>query len=206
MSGMSNKASGRARPAGAAVLDADVTDAIVVALMDEMSEKGYVGMSMDGLARRAGVGKGAIYRRWPSKEHMTVEVLRQISNTDADIADRGSLREDLRAALEEVREWLGSAKMGSIYPDILAEGMRSPAMAQLLTEAIEGPRRRRGMTILDRALQRGELAPAVDTELFLDLMGALVFWRLVARRGVVTDAHLESIVDLLMAQAQRPAA
>ncbi|HUG83142.1 MAG TPA: TetR/AcrR family transcriptional regulator [Euzebya sp.] len=203
---MSKNASERAKPAGAAVLDPEVTDAIATALLEEIADKGYLGMSMDGLARRAGVGKGAIYRRWPSKEHMTVEVLKQVSHTEVELPDRGSFREDLRQAITDVRGWLSEGRMGSIFPDILAEGMRSEAMAGLLTEGIAGPRRRRGMAVLDRAVARGELSPDADRELLLDLMGALVFWRLIARRTPVTEDHIDAIVDVVLAEAQRPTA
>lgn len=204
MSRMAKKSPARPKPAGAAVLDPDVTDAIASALLEEIADKGYLGMSMDGLARRAGVGKAAIYRRWASKEHMTIEVLKQVSHTDQDIPDHGSLRADMRAAVEDVRSWLSDGRMGQVFPDILAEGMRSEVMAELLTDTIGAPRRRRATAMLDRAVERGELSPQADRELILDILGGMVFWRMIARRREISDAFVEAVVDLAMVEATHP--
>ena len=66
-----------ARPAsGGAVLRQRVTDAITEAAFAELAEGGYARMSMEAVARRAGVGKAALYRRWPSKLAMVTELIR----------------------------------------------------------------------------------------------------------------------------------
>src|ERR671938_244016 len=59
-------------PAGAAVLQESVTAAITSAMFDQLAEIGYARMSMDAVARRAGVGKAAVYRRWRSKQAMLI--------------------------------------------------------------------------------------------------------------------------------------
>jgi len=79
------------KPAGAAVLQESVTSAILRAAFAEMAESGYARMSMDAVARRAGVGKAAIYRRWSSKQEMVVALTAQIGVPLADTADTGSL-------------------------------------------------------------------------------------------------------------------
>lgn len=66
---------------GPGSLNPDTTSAIIEAALSDLAEKGFTGMSMDGVARRAGVGKSAIYRRWPSKEQMTAAILRELGWT-----------------------------------------------------------------------------------------------------------------------------
>jgi AcrR family transcriptional regulator len=184
-------------PSGAALFSADVTEAITSAVMDEMADKGYNGMSMDSVARTAGVGKSAIYRRWSSKEEMTVEVISSLIVFDEVEIDTGNLHDDLRQALGEMYEWLSDTRIRRIYVDLLANGMRNPALAGALTAHIGLPRRARGMRILDRATARGELTDSVDREMVLDLIGAPVFWRLVARRETLTPAYLDQLAAFL---------
>jgi len=54
------------------VLQSEVTDAIQAAFFEELAAVGYGRLSIDAVARRAGVGKAAIYRRWRSKLDITV--------------------------------------------------------------------------------------------------------------------------------------
>lgn len=193
-------------PSGAAVFRPAVTDAITSAVLDEMAEKGYAGMSMDSVARSAGVGKSAIYRRWSSKEEMTVDVISGLIVLDDVDFDTGNLRDDLRAALGEMYEWLSDSRISRIFVDMLANGMRSPVLAEALTTHIGIPRRARGMRVLDRAAARGELSDSADREMILDLVGAPVFWRLIARREDLSPAYLDQLADVLAAGIQATAA
>src|ERR1700688_289755 len=82
-------------PAGAAVLRSDLTRAITLATLREFAAKGYGGFAMEAVARRAGVGKAAVYRRWPGKDAMIVEVLTGAGLEFAQSPDTGSLSGDL---------------------------------------------------------------------------------------------------------------
>lgn len=178
-------------------MQSDVTDAIVGAVIAELADRGFRGMSMDGVARRAKVGKSALYRRWPSKEEMTADALRSLSVTSAPPPATGSLEGDVLALLIEVLEWLGDDRTRRIYPDLLAEAQRSPVLADALMEHVGRPRRTRAQAVLDRAAQRGELATDADQDLILDALGALVFWRLIALSRPVTPVYLERVAAVI---------
>lgn len=62
-------------PAGAAVLRQDVTEAIRAAVLEELAAVGFARMSIEAVARRAGVGKTAVYRRWKSKLHLVLDLV-----------------------------------------------------------------------------------------------------------------------------------
>lgn len=195
---MSSTAKAKRNPGGAAVLRAGVTDAITGAVMDELADKGYHGMSIDSVARAAGVGKSAIYRRWSSKEAMTAEVISNLIVFEGVEHDTGSLRGDLRQALGEMYDWLSDVQVRRIFADLLANSMRSPVLAQALALSIATPRRARGMKILDLAAERGELPDSVDREMVLDLLGAPVFWRMVARDDEhISPAYLDQLATLI---------
>src|SRR6516165_7314933 len=94
------------KPAGAAVLRPDKTDAIVAAFYDELADSGADGLTMDRIAARAGVGKAALYRRWPSKDRMLAELVAGLGGDGEPPTDHGNLREDLVAYLPDGAEVL----------------------------------------------------------------------------------------------------
>jgi AcrR family transcriptional regulator len=188
----------RRTPTGAAVLRQDLTDSIVEAVLDELAAKGYQSLSMDAVARRAGVGKSALYRRWPSKLEMTVSTLAALGVPMASIPDTGSFRGDLRAVLDAVLDWLGDPRIGPIFTDLLGVARTNASLARGLTDDIAAPRRALGNEVLDRAVARGEVPPDIDRELALDVFAAPIFWRLHARREPVTPEYLDQVVDLMV--------
>lgn len=183
--------------------DARVTGAILDAALTELAENGFRGSSMDGIARRAGVGKAALYRRWTSKAEVVAAAMKTVSGPDAPVPDTGSLRGDVRELLDGVVAWLSDPRTRRVYPDLLAEGQRDPALAHALMEYIGTPRRRRGYAVLERAAARGEVSPTADRELLLDALGALVFWRLIALNRPVSAGHLDQIADAVVVLADR---
>jgi AcrR family transcriptional regulator len=179
-----------------------VTDAIIDAALAELADNGFRGMAIDAVARRAGVGKSALYRRWRSKVEMTADALRALSVTAEPVPDTGSLNGDVRALLNEVRDWLSEPRIRRIYPDLLAEAQRNPVLAEALMDYVGEPRRQRAQTVLDRAAGRGELSVAADNDLVLDALGALVFWRLIALQRRVTRVYLDRVAEVICVMAK----
>ncbi|MBW0105114.1 TetR/AcrR family transcriptional regulator [Pseudonocardia sp. KRD291] len=188
----------RRAPAGAAVLHADVTDAITEAVLDELAEGGIGRLSMEAVARRAGVGKSALYRRWSSRDEMVVAVLSGFSVPRVVTTDTGSLRGDIRAVLAGLEEWLTHPRFSRILPDLVAEQGRRPDLAAAVAEAVGEPRRERGAAVLQRAVERGELPADIDRELALDLLGAPIYWRHSVRRAEVDAEYLDALTELVL--------
>ena len=185
-------------PTGAAVLQPEVTAAITEAVLDELAETGYGKLSMEAVARRAGVGKSALYRRWPSKQEMVMAVLAEFSLDLATAPDSGTLRGDLLGILQALREWLTHPRFSRILPDLAAEGVRNPEVAEAVRTAIGEPRRAVGATVLRRAVDRGELPADTDLEMALDLIAAPVYWRLSVRRAPAEPDYLDNLADVVL--------
>lgn len=188
----------RRTPTGAAVLKPEITDAITAAVLDELAEQGYARLSMEAVAKRAGVGKSALYRRWASKQEMTLAVLAEFSVGQADIPDTGSLRGDIRAVLEGVATWLSHPQFSRILPDLVAEMARTPELSDLVEGMIGRPRRERGRVMLEQAIERGELTRDTDLELALDVLAAPIYWRLTIRDGDMEPDYLDKLVAMLV--------
>lgn len=188
----------RRTPTGAAVLQPDVTNAITEAVLDELAETGFGRLSMEAVAKRAGVGKSALYRRWPSKDEMIGAVVAEFSVARAADPDTGSLRGDLRASLETLYEWITHPRFSRILPDLVAEAGRNPAMAEFARTTIGDPRRAVNRAMFTRAVERGELPADTDIELAQDVGAGIIYWRLIVRRVPVPEGYLDEVTEQVL--------
>jgi len=193
------KSTKRRAPSGAAVFQEEVTRALASALFAEWARCGYAALSLEAVAKRAGVGKAALYRRWPSKLAMVSELLSEVGTELAVVPDRGSLREDLAELLRQIRRVLRHPLIGRILPDLHAEMPRTPELAQAVRTRVQVQRRKRAEIVLKRAIERGELAPTLDLDLATDLLGGMLYWRIVITRGRADEAYMERLLDLTLA-------
>lgn len=180
-------------PAGAAVLREDVTEAIRSAVFAELAEVGYGRMSIERVARRAGVGKTAVYRRWGSKLEMVIDMVSAVAVDLTVLPDTGSLHGDIETVLAIAAHALRHPLAAHIVPDLLAEAARNPAMAKILHTALHDNQHGIGTLIVDRAVRRGELPEPTDPDFLVDLVIGPLYWRLaVARAPLSADyvAHL----------------
>ncbi|MGD3110442.1 TetR/AcrR family transcriptional regulator [Streptomyces sp. YGL11-2] len=183
----------RRAPAGAAVLREDKTAAIRAAVFEELAAVGFARMSIEGIARRAGVGKTAVYRRWRSKLHLVLDVVSAVAAAGLPAPDTGSLRGDVRMLLEVAARALRHPMASQIIPDLLAEAARSPEMATALKTALHDSQEGVAAAVVARAVERGELPDDVDSRLALDLMTGPLYWRLLVVRDEVPKGYLDAL-------------
>lgn len=173
----------RRAPAGAAVLREDVTEAIRAAVFEELAAVGYARMSIEGIARRAGVGKTAVYRRWRSKLHLVLDLVSAIAVQGLPAPDTGSLESDLRLLYEVSSRALRHPVASQILPDLQAEAARNPDIAEALQKAVREGQDGVAKGIVTAAQARGELRPGIDHDLALDLISGPLYWRSVVIRS-----------------------
>ncbi|WP_416983098.1 TetR/AcrR family transcriptional regulator [Streptomyces sp. T028] len=173
----------RRAPAGAAVLREDVTEAIRAAVFEELATVGYARMSIEGIARRAGVGKTAVYRRWRSKLHLVLDLVSALAVQGLPVPETGSLEGDLRMLYEVTSRALRHPAASQIIPDLQAEAARNPEIAQALQKTLREGQEGVALKIVAAAEQRGEVRMGLDDELALDLISGPLYWRSVVIRS-----------------------
>ena len=176
--------------------DAGADEAILSAAVDALGEGGISGLSMDEIARRAGVGKATIYRRWASKEALVLDALG--TKPLLPTPDTGSLRGDLLAYATAVVELLQrSSPLGRApAPDRGRVLRRAPRRVAPTTTT--GSASARCARSCARARDRGEIDPDVDSDLVVDVvLGAFYFRRLVHGERF-TSGYAAKVVDHVM--------
>src|ERR1700754_160602 len=187
------------RVSGGPVLQAEVTDAITGAFFEELAEVGYGRLSIDAVARRAGVGKAAIYRRWKSKLEITVALIAQVAVAAIDVPDTGSLRDDVREYLANGRAALTHPLARKIIPDLLSEAARNPGLTDALLQMVRNPRQAKAGQLVKRAMERGDLLRDADMELCLDFLAGPLYWRLIILRADSEEVDLDRLAGKIVA-------
>lgn len=137
---------------------AALEQAILDAAIDELTETGYAGLAMERVARRAGTNKNAIYRRWPSRAALGVAAYRQLAAGDQPLPDTRTLRGDALELLRRAnRMW--SSPAGNILRSLLAGIANDPELLGLIQERSKDAGSAVWLTVLARAVARGEVRP-----------------------------------------------
>jgi len=189
----------RRAPAGAAVLRTNLTEAIREAVLEELAAHGYGRLSIEGVARRAGVGKTTIYRRWDSKLEMVLDVVSAIAAQGMASPDTGSLHGDLRAMIGAAAMALRHPLALQIIPDLLAEAARNPQIADTLQAALHETQLGVSAAVLKKAEARGEVPPGTDVQLALDLAIGPLYWRLAVVRDNLPEIYLDQLAGRVAA-------
>lgn len=181
--------------------------AICAAALELLAEVGYDQMSMDAVAARARASKATIYRRWPGKRELVVHAIRCRGPQHMELPDTGSLRGDIIATLGMVHDGIGAQDV-ALLAGVLRAMREAPEIADSLRKQMIEDKREVGRTIVRRAIERGELGPATDPEIFHEVAPALMFFRvLVTGEPIDADflAHAadEVLIPLLACSGTR---
>ncbi|WP_240197318.1 TetR/AcrR family transcriptional regulator [Nonomuraea lactucae] len=143
-----------------------------------VAERGYDGLTVEGVAERSGVNKTTIYRWWPSKTALLGAALVEADALKSEPPDTGSLRGDLVALVEGVARLLTEPPARDVAVAALGAAVRHP---ELDTRRFFADRFARERQVFERAVRRGELAEPADPMLIVDLLAGAVWMRTVFR-------------------------
>ena len=182
---------GRPRDAGADSL-------ILEAALELFVEAGFEGMSMEGVAARAGVAKTTIYRRWASKEELAGAAIGTLYE-DLELPDAGNARVDLVAIVRQIHGFMTGAAAGRVFPRMVGEVAAGTPLGRAYVERVVAPRRMALATVVERAMRRGDTRPDLDVQLVVDsIIGTLLFRRLTGTLAGNGDDLAERLVDQLV--------
>jgi AcrR family transcriptional regulator len=176
--------------------DPATDQAIVDAALALFSERGCEGVSVEGVATRAGVGKATIYRRYPTKNDLVVAVVSGLTEAEVPDIDSGCVADDLRALGQGFVRLLTRTVAGSIVRQLIAERSRDPELARVYERFLT---QRRAVTIdmVRRAIERGDLQPDTDPEVIVDLLRGPILVRFL--NGERLDARVvDGLVDAIV--------
>ncbi|MER8043115.1 TetR/AcrR family transcriptional regulator [Streptomyces sp. NPDC094032] len=155
-------------------------------------------LSIEKIARTAGVGKATIYRRWPGKEELFVDLLRSFEAPDP-VLPGASVRDDLVALMESIRR-RGLAKRNSaLLHNVFSQMQSYPKLWDAYHQTVIDPRRRMCLEVVRRGMALGEIRADLDAELVNDLVTGPLLLRTVIRPDAPLEPDLaERVVDAVL--------
>jgi AcrR family transcriptional regulator len=178
---------------------------ILRAAADLVGRVGYANASIERIAAEASVGKQTIYRWWPNKAALFIEVYRGLIPADIFGDDTGSLAGDLEGLLTRLSRLYSGTPAGTILSGLIAEAQTVSELAEQLRETYVAPRRAIIGGIFERAAARGEIAPLEDTNFASDLIsGAVWFHLLLGERQLDRKFKKQLIGAVLQGLARGP--
>ncbi|WP_027167394.1 TetR/AcrR family transcriptional regulator [Mesorhizobium sp. WSM3224] len=173
------EAAARGRKSIGARRNPESADAIIEAAETVLREAGYAGFSIEAVARRARAGKPTIYRWWPNKAALLIEVYQRQKHVET--PDTGNIEDDLAGFLENLFAHWRDTPSGNIFRSLIAEAQSDETAAAALAEYSKGRRTHTGRMI-ERAKARGEVAADVDAGIVADLVASFAWRHLLTKR------------------------
>jgi AcrR family transcriptional regulator len=165
----------------------EADNAIFGAVVALLPQTGLKGLSMEAVAKQAGVSKATVYRRWPSKEDLVMDVLAAIPPPQLDVEDTGSLLGDMDALAAQQIERLGDTGIPRLMPRLLSEAADDPEFLALARARLSQPMREVIAVLLQRAIERGELREDFDMDTATSILHANATYVLLMNGGDLRD-------------------
>jgi AcrR family transcriptional regulator len=176
--------------------DVRVDAAIEDAASQCLQRHGFAGATVEAIAAEAGVGKAAIYRRWPSREALLFDVaMRDVP--DIETPDTGSLREDLIRVFTTLSKQMQETGAGQIMHDVVAEAVRNPDLREWFARIVDA-RRKVCADVVYRAKKRGELKRGVDADLVVDMLNGPIVYKKLITFDPADEKYIRNLVDAVL--------
>ena len=177
-------------PSEMAASHAVIMDAVYALLQ----EKSVRDLTMEAVAKRAGVGKPTLYKWWPTKATLVLAMLCERMAPKLEKPTVLTAEESLRfRARSLIKAFNGP--FGRIVAGLIAEGQSEPAVLQEFFDRWISPRRNATITDLQRGKDAGELRSETEPELLNDAIFGAIYYRMLLRSSPLTRRFGEDLVE-----------
>jgi AcrR family transcriptional regulator len=171
--------------------------AILDAARELLIGEGFADLRLEHVAARAGVGKATIYRRWPSKEALALDLLMQLAAPHIAIEDTGDTRAELLAAVTNAMRAVTDTPFGPVIRALLSQIAINSALGDPFRAGVIQARRDEVARVIARGVSRGDLRPDVDVDVATELLVGPVYLRMMFG-GALTQAFAERVVETVL--------
>ncbi|QFS94466.1 Transcriptional regulator, TetR family [Mycobacterium sp. THAF192] len=164
--------------------------------MSMICELGYDKISIEAIARQAGVSKQTIYRWWPSKGAVILEAATESLGAVVAIPDTGDIVADIRTQLTAILDLITTTGFGPAYRSLIAAGQSDPDLLRALFDQIIEPNIQDFSARTALARQRGEMRGDADWQTLRDLLYGVVEYRLFHSMPLEPE-YLDAVLEIV---------
>jgi AcrR family transcriptional regulator len=173
--------------------------AILAATRELIMTVGYDAMTIEAIASAAGVGKQTIYRWWPSKAAVVLDMWMPDVEQQLVFPDTGDVAADFITQIRAMMKLSQDPLFGPSLRALIAEAQHDQALAQKLLDRIFTPRAEEGKERLRAAQQARQVRDDVDLDVAMDLLYGGFYRRFLLRIAPVTADYPKAVVDAALA-------
>ncbi|MEV6308417.1 TetR/AcrR family transcriptional regulator [Streptomyces sp. NPDC051840] len=189
---------GSVRPGGRT---ARVREAVLRTAGDVLVEEGFAALDLAEIARRSGVGKTTVYRRWGTPGAMAADLLEDMAAQSLARAETGSVTEDLRANARLVVKTLNDPRQGRLFKALIAASLCDEQAAQAL-HRFYAVRIAEWAGCVTDAVARGELPEGTDPHRVIAAVSAPLYYAMLNTGHPLTDADADHAAASAIAAAR----
>ena len=178
-------------------------EAILHAADDLLVEKGFAGVTVEGIAKAAGVAKQTVYRWWSSKTDVLMDAFLEDAAAELEPPDTGALESDLRAHLRTTAHFLTADDAGAVYRALVGQAQHDPQLAQTFRARYLHAQQMRDQKPFVRAIARGELTADADVAALAEWLVGRLHYRVIATGESVDDSFIDAVVDGTLSLCRR---
>lgn len=163
-----------------------------------LGRDGYSRLTMERVAAESGVAKTTLYRRWPTRAALCMELYLEVAARELQIPDTGDVASDLRQIVNTVVYLQTRTVAGPAFIGVIAEALSNPGASS--ASLVKFAKRRREVTrqVLERAIERGEIRAGTDIDLVIDALGGATTFRLLQGHAPLSRKFADALVDLVL--------
>ncbi|MCB1616452.1 MAG: TetR/AcrR family transcriptional regulator [Pseudomonadales bacterium] len=180
-------------------------DAIITACLKLFREKPYGEVSIEAIATEAGVGKATIYRWWPNKLALAIDVLMEQLHLPEFQYSGKNIRRHLLKGLKACHENMLQGDLAQVISGVVADCQRDEKLREQFYEGFFAKLREIGMRDLAHAMALGQLSDKLDRDVFLDQLFGCLYYRVLIANKPVDDKYLQTLIDNLLPADTLPA-
>jgi AcrR family transcriptional regulator len=169
--------------------------AILEATVDLLDETTVQKLSIEAIAKRAGVGKTTIYRWWPSKAAVVIDAFMEHHLVKTPIPEGVSAREALRGHLRSlIRQYRGPS--GRLVAQIIAESQYDPSTLADFRGRFWDGRRKAVHELIERGISSGEIRRDIDADLIVEMVYSPIYLRLLFGYRPLSERYADAALEL----------
>jgi AcrR family transcriptional regulator len=189
---------GRARPTGRGP---KIRAAVLAATLAELTETGYAALTVDNVARRSGVHKTTIYRRWKDREGLVADAVADLATTRMPFPDTGDIDTDLLRLARMTVVFLTSPAGGTVAAASMSDAGRIPEVAGAKRRFFEALFRQ-AEPVVSGAIARGELPADTDPAELIRTLLAPIYLRLLVTAEPIDRTTADNAAKVALAAAR----
>ena len=183
-------------------MDPNVDRSILEATRSLLETQSVGELTMNGIAKAAGVSRPAVYRRWSSPREVALEAFLERTSDEVPTPDAGTAAEALSGHIVAMVRFM-RGRGGRIAAELVGDGQGDPEMLAMYRSRLLEPRRREGRRLIERGVEGGEFDPDIDVDIAIDLYAGPIYFRTLAGHAALTDDFAQKLADRVVQAVRR---